>query len=253
VVPKPTNAAPELAGPPCTTPNTDLLALLNHVYYETANDGLPTYLKNETDAWTNAIDNGFKAGKKGWEAVDDGVTKVNATADAMAAKNKLAKDDWIKIFGCSTTAPNPALQADYLAARLSRTDLRIAQIDDIRSSVVKLGKALESGYVRNDKRQNLTEKWTGPKEQDYVIGAEIQATREKMQEVTVKLTSMTFSVAPITSALSLDSEDLGSATLTVQPLRHRKECGSRIRRPQAAQLRDCHQRRWKNHRRPDDG
>jgi len=26
--------------------------------------------------------------------------------------------------------------------------------------------------------------------------------------------------------------------------------GSRIRRPQAAQLRDCPQRRWKNHRRP---
>src|SRR5205814_3705434 len=79
-------------------------------------------------------------------------------------------------------------------ARAVRRDHRRCICDYVRyRRAVMPGSSRAFGaYVSNDKDQPLMEKWTGPKDQDYVIGTEIRATREKMQEVTVKLTSMTF-------------------------------------------------------------
>jgi hypothetical protein len=216
VIPTSTPApAAGISPPACAAPYVDFEKLRANLYWADT-DTLPKYLSAETRGWISAIDAGFQHNEPGWTAVGDGVAKANSTASDMNDNLVSARSAWKTIYDCSqnasTNADNRAL---YLAVVVSRPDVRISQIDQVRAAIVKLAKALQNSYVSDDNGTLLREKWAGDKNQDYVI-QDVTATRDKMQEVTVKLTTMKFNFPPDVATIALDTEDLGSGVFTIQ-------------------------------------
>lgn len=121
---------------------------------------------------------------------------------------KAAQDDWTKILHCADTAP-PAQQGFYAAAALTDQAIRIQQLVALQTATTQLADLLDQQY-------GAAIKWTGPSLTDFVISPEIAPTFSQMQNVTVKVASLTLKVDSVTSMISTDQQAAGSTTFSVR-------------------------------------
>ncbi len=177
-------------------------------------DELPGVLEKQYKSWTELIDAAIANRRAGWEAVAAGGVGITGMTDDLKKKLDSARDRYKEMQVCTQESRlTQELRAIY-SLLLGGVGERIRDIEEIRSALVALEKSLNDGYVQ-DTTGPLRSKWTGPLSQDYVV-AQIAPTRQKMIEVTVKLESVTHSLASITNTFSLTTKEIGSGKFTVQ-------------------------------------
>jgi len=104
---------------------------------------------------------------------------------------------------------HPAADALYIAANAGDPHLRIEQLTALIAAINDLANLLDKQFAD-------TAKWTGPKTTDYKISTEIAPTFDKMQTVTVKVTTITLKVDTNTEALLIDQQAASSVAFDVR-------------------------------------
>jgi hypothetical protein len=198
-------------------------ALLNHqnrlltLLYPTQLQ--PVDLQRAVDDWVGAIDTGYGTSGTGGAAVGAGVKLMSTFVGAL--ENSIAAGEKEIVFVEAEATPAPAANDNDCVKEtrgLAQTILltnprgRVAQIRRIRSTVSELAEALRTQYVQADG------KWSGPLGQrfNYRISTEVTPTAAQLQNVTVKATTIGLRVDTVTSGLSVNREDAGSAALAVR-------------------------------------
>lgn len=203
--------APFAPAPPsvtvtCTNPAAEFDALYQLLY---GNDEQPDQITARIQSWIGEIDKAFVAGKTGPEAIAAGVAVIQRDANFYANVVKNAKNGWTSVKNCATTAPDPTIRALYAAATLTDVNNRIGQIDAAAGAIGQLADLLTKQFGPADK-------WTGARNTDYIISGEIVPTFDKMQNVTVKVVSVSLKVDKNSSALTTEQTAAGSASFTVR-------------------------------------
>jgi hypothetical protein len=192
----------------CSDAKTDLLNLGKALY---PSGSSATSVTKTVKDWTKQIDDAFGAGKSGPQAIAAGVAAIRDSVDKVFGKNvDAAQVAWDWINKCATSATtNPTEKAIYINASLNDQTPRIQQLTALKTSATQLAYLLEHQI-------GTTNKWTGKNSNDYIISDEIRPTFDKMQNVTVKIVSVTSSIESTSGALSTQQQPSGSATFSVR-------------------------------------
>jgi hypothetical protein len=169
----------------------------------------PSDLAKTVATWPGIVDASFGAGKPGAGAVGDGITEINKLVTKLGNDISAAQKDWTTITKCSTTATDDVKRAVYQAVSLYDPNLRLQQLTALQTAARQLSDSLMKQF-------GMPDNWTGPNLTDYVISAEIAPTFMDMQNVTVKVVSLTLKVDNTTSALTTDQQAAGSTTFSVR-------------------------------------
>jgi hypothetical protein len=158
--------------------------------------------------WIDKINESFAKGLNGPQSIAAGIDEITKSTTTFGRNLDLAQKAWTEIKGCADTAAAEQ-KGYYEAAALSDQTSRIQQLSALTKATKQLSDLLEKQYANADK-------WMGPNLTDYVISDEISLSFDKMQNVTVKVASVTLKVDSPSSALSTDQQAAGSATFSVR-------------------------------------
>ncbi len=176
-----------------------------------------TAIQAKLKGWIYEIDKSLQT-KTGPESIQDAITLMRNDANGstgptviIGIKNNVdnAKKQWDLIKGCGTNPATPAADALYIATNAGDPHLRIEQLTALIAAINELANLLDKQFAD-------TAKWTGPKTTDYKISAEITPTFDKMQTVTVKITTITLKVDTNTEALLTDQQAASSVAFDVR-------------------------------------
>jgi len=210
VAPAPGAAAAAPGGPPpppCPSADTDVANLMAALY---GNDTTASAIQTKVKKWIDTIDKSLGT-KTGPEAIQDGIAQMQTDAGDIKKNNvDKAKTQWNKIKDCAANNGLPlSEQTRYIAASASDLNPRIEQLTALVAAINDLANLL-------DKQFSDAAKWTGPKTTDFKISQEIAPTFDKMQTVTVRITTITLKVDPNTEALLTDQQAAGSVAFDVR-------------------------------------
>ncbi len=203
-------AAPAAPRAPCSDAQADITDLVDLLYGPSGQPGQPDALKTAAKEWIKAIDARYSKGQSGPDAiggvVEDekaGIRAEAKTVGDIAAKAKKLLDAFQK---CAASVGGP-YERSLKWLVLSNPSERVQQLADISAALTKLADTLTSQYVDETK-------WMGTNNTNYILGNEIDATAEKMQNVTVKVVNIAFTVS--SSSITTDQPAAGSATFSVR-------------------------------------
>lgn len=192
--------------PECSDATSDIELLRGALYGESTS---PKTVSVAIKGWIDAIDQSFAAGAEGTTAMQAGIAAISKSAESFTANANDASAKWKVIVGCISKAPDSQKGLYEVAALTAQDRTRLQQLLALQKTTADLSELLTKDYADGSK-------WTGSTATDFIVGAEVKPTFEKMQNVTVKITSTNLKVDGITSVLSVDQEVAGSATLTVR-------------------------------------
>jgi len=199
-------SAPAMFSAACSNPGDDF----NHLYLLLyGKDEQPDEIAKRVQTWSDAIDTTFASGQSGPAAIAAGIALIQRDRNYYADVAKNATDLWSSIKNCARSAATPELKALYAAASLSDVNNRIGQIGAASGAASQLADLLAKQY-------GPAEKWTGPQLADYIISSEIIPTYDKMQNISVKVVHISFSVDKSTSAVTTLQQAAGSVGFTVR-------------------------------------
>lgn len=197
--------APSSVAITCNDATSDLSLLRAHLYGPSTT---PVAVGKSMTAWVNTIDTALKGGMNGPTSIASGVHVIRGSADSYGTIAKAAQDDWTKVLDCANTAP-PNQRGFYAAAALTDQTIRIQQLLALKAATAQLADLLDQQY-------GAAAKWTGTNLTDFVISPEIAPTFSQMQNVAVKVASVTLKVDSATSMISTDQQVAGSTTFSVR-------------------------------------
>lgn len=201
----PTPGPGALARAKCSSASLDIEDLRASLYGDNTS---PEKLSGEIQTWVSAIDDSFASGANGPASIQAGIKAIKVSGDHFSKITTEASKQWANVIDCAKTATTD--QVLYRLAALTAQDrTRLEQLVALQKASGELSNTLTKDYADSSK-------WTGGTSKDYIVSSEIKPTFDKLQNVTVKVTSAGLKVDPVTNVLLIDHQDAGSATLTVR-------------------------------------
>jgi hypothetical protein len=192
--------------PECSNAVADIELLRTALYGEETS---PKAVSDAIKRWIDAIDKSFASGMSGPQSMKAGIDEIKLSADKFTSYATEASARWKTITNCIEKAPDPQKGFYEVAALTAQDRTRLQQLLALQKATSDLSDLLTKDYAEPSK-------WTGTGSTDFIVGSQIKPTFDKMQNVTVKITSANLKVDAITSVLSIDQQAAGTAIFSVR-------------------------------------